>query len=109
MDAAGEILYDNGFENFYLVDSYDVLLKGVDVSFINISIDARGYLLDEKISAIHLIIEPKTDKKANYSIALLDPEDYPLETISIDFSKWEIVVAKSSIAYLEGTEVRMND
>ncbi len=107
--SAAEILYDNGFETFYFIDSYDSLIGGVDTSFINISLDARGHLLDEKINCLHLIIEIKTDSKANYSIRFSDPEDYPLETISIDFSKWEVVVAKEAIPYLEGTEVDLND
>ena len=107
--SAAEILYDNGFETFYFIESYDSLIGGVDTSFINISLDARGHLLDEKINCLHLIIEIKTDSKANYSIRFSDPEDYPLETISIDFSKWEVVVAKEAIPYLEGTEVDLND
>ena len=107
--SAAEILYDNGFETFYFIESYDALLKGVDVSFINISLNARGHLLDEKILSFRLIIEIKTDSKANYSIALPAPEDYPLETISIGFSKWEVLVAKEAIPYLEGTEVDLND
>ena len=107
--SAAAVLYDNGFGRFYYVDSYNTLIKGVDISFISISLDARGYLLNEKINCLHLIIEIKTDSKANYSIALPNPEDYPLDTISIDFSKWKIVVAKEAIPYLEGTEIRMND
>jgi Fe/S biogenesis protein NfuA len=108
--SAAEILFDNGFENFYIwKNSYADLLKGVDNSFFNISLDARGYLLKEKIELLHLIIEIKTDSKANYSIALPNPKDYPLDTISIDFSKWGIVVAKEAIPYLEGTEIRMNE
>jgi len=106
--SSAETLYDNGFENFYIID-YDSLIGGVDASFINISLDARGYLLKEKIELLHLIIEIKTERKANYSIAFPNPEDYPLDTISIDFSKWEIVVAKEAIPYLEGTEIRMNE
>ena len=64
--SAAEILYDNGFESFFFIDSYDSLIEGVEASFINISKKAREHVLDklnsskEKFQGISIIVDPKT-------------------------------------------------
>ena len=44
---AAEILFDNGFDTFSFIDSYDSLIKGVDHSFFNLSKKAYDYISDE--------------------------------------------------------------
>ena len=113
--SAAEILYDNGFETFYFIDSYDSLIGGVDESFIDISQKAQEYILNflnasaEKFKGISIIIETKTDSKANYSIQFIELSATPVENISIDLEKFQVLVAKEDIPYLEGTEVDLND
>ena len=68
---AAEILYDNGFDTFYFIDSYVDLYEGVDTSFIDISDEAKNYILDKldleegKTQGIEIIVDPKSDRKAN--------------------------------------------
>jgi Fe/S biogenesis protein NfuA len=113
--SAAEILYDNGFETFYFIDSYDSLIGGVDESFIDISQKAQEYILNflnasaEKFKGISIIIETKTDSKANYSIQFIELSATPVENISIDLEKFQVFVAKEAIPYLEGTEVDLNE
>ena len=113
--SAAEILYDNGFEVFYFIDSYDSLIGGVDASFIDISQKAQEYISNflnasaEKFKGISIIIETKTDSKANYSIQFIELSDTPAENISIDFENIPVLVSKEVIPYLEGTEVDLND
>jgi len=113
--SAAEILYDNGFEIFSFIDSYDSLLGGVDASFIDISRKAQDYIKkilnasSEKIQGVSIIIETKTERKANYSIQFIELSDTPAENISIDFEDIPVLVSKEVIPYLEGTEVDLND
>ena len=113
--SAGEILYDNGFEIFSFIDSYDSLIGGVDASFIDISRKAQDHIKkflnasSEKIQGVSIIIETKTERKANYSIQFIELSDTPAENISIDFENIPVLVSKEVIPYLEGTEVDLND
>ena len=113
--SAAEILYDNGFENFSFINSYDSLIGGVDASFIDISRKAQDHIKkflnasSEKIQGVSIIIETKTERKANYSIQFIELSDTPAENISIDLEKFQGLVAKEAIPYLEGTEVDLND
>jgi len=113
--SAAEILYDNGFEIFYFIDSYDSLIGGVDASFIDISQKAQEHISNflnasaEEFKGISIIIETKTDSKANYSIQFIELSATPVENISIDLEKFQVLVSKESIPYLEGTEVDLND
>ena len=113
--SAAEILYDNGFEIFSFIDSYDSLIGGVDASFIDISRKAQDHIKkflnasSEKIQGVSIIIETKTERKANYSIQFIELSDTPAENISIDFENIPVLVSKEVIPYLEGSEVDLND
>ena len=113
--SAAEILYDNGFEIFSFIDSYDSLIGGADASFIDISRKAQDHIKkflnasSEKIQGVSIIIETKTERKANYSIQFIELSDTPAENISIDFENIPVLVSKEVIPYLEGTEVDLND
>ena len=101
--SAAEILYDNGFESFFIIDSYDSLIEGVEASFINISKKAQEHILDklnssaEKFQGISIIVEPKSDRKANYSIQFIELSNTPSENISINFGEFQVLVSKESI------------
>ena len=113
--SAAEILYDNGFEIFSFIDSYDSLIGGVDASFIDISQKAQDHIKkflnasSAKIQGVSIIIETKTERKANYSIQFIELSDTLAENISIDFENIPVLVSKEVIPYLEGTEVDLND
>ena len=113
--SAAEILYDNGFETFSFIDSYDSLVGGVNASFIDISRKAQDQIKkflnasSKKIQGVSIIIETKTERKANYSIQFIELSDTPAENISIDFENIPVLVSKEVIPYLEGTEVDLND
>ena len=112
---AAEILYDNGFESFYFTDSYEALYEGVDASFLDISDEAKSYILDKldpkagKTQGIEIIVDAKTDRKANYSIQFVDLSDTASDKISIDFENFQVFVAKEGVPYLEGTEIKINE
>ena len=61
--SAAEILYDNGFDDFSFIDTYDSLIGGVDASFIDISLKAQEYIKkfnnesSEKNQGVSIIIE----------------------------------------------------
>ena len=91
------------------------MIGGVDASFIDISRKAQDHIKkflnasSEKIQGVSIIIETKTERKANYSIQFIELSDTPAENISIDFENIPVLVSKEVIPYLEGTEVDLND
>ena len=112
---AAEILYDNGFDTFYFADSYEALYAGVDASFIVLSDEANKYILEKldpkstKSQGIEIIVDAKSDRKANYSINFVDSSNTALDKISIDYENFQIFVAKESVPYIEGTEIKINE
>ena len=88
---AAEILYDNGFDTFYFADSYEALYAGVDASFIDLRDEANNYILEKidpkaaKTQGIEIIVDAKSDRKANYSINFVDSSNTALDKISIDY------------------------
>ena len=113
--SAAEILFDNGFETFYIIDSYDSLMGGVDASFINLSLTAQEHISnylnnsEDKYQGILLVVEPKMERKANYSVEFIDLKDSLLDSISIEFEMFHVLVSKDSIPYLHGTEIDLDD
>lgn len=113
--SAAEILYDNGFDDFSFIDTYDSLIGGVDASFIDISLKAQEYIKkfnnesSEKNQGVSIIIETKTERKANYSIQLMQFSANSAENISIAINNIPVLVSKEAIPYLEGTKVDLND
>ena len=112
---AAEILYDNGFDTFYCSDSYEALYAGVDASFIDISDDANNYILEKldpksaKTNGVEIIVDAKSDRKANYSINFVDSSNTASDKIPIDFENFKIFVTKESVPYIEGTEIKINE
>ena len=112
---AAEILFDNGFDTFYFADSYEALYAGVDASFIDLSDEANRYILEKldpkevKTKGVEIIVDAKSDRKANYSINFVDSSNNEVEKISIDFENFQIFVAKESVPYIEGTEIKINE
>ncbi|MBS1256002.1 MAG: Fe/S biogenesis protein NfuA [Deltaproteobacteria bacterium] len=113
--SAAEILYDNGFDTFYFIESYESLLAGVDDSFVQISTEAENYILEQldsssgKTQGIEIIVDSKTDRKANYSIQFVDYSDTASEKILIDLKKFIVFVSKEGVPYIEGTEIEINE
>ena len=112
---AAEILFDNGFDTFYFADSYEALYTGVDASFIDLSDNANKYILEkidpkaDKTQVVEIIVDAKSDRKANYSINFVESLNTASDKISIEFDNFQILVAKESVPYIEGTEIKINE
>ena len=112
---AAKILFDNGFDTFSFIDSYDSLIKGVDHSFFNLSKKAYDYISDEinaskiKSLGIAIKVEPKTNKKANYKIQFIDTTVASVENICIEIGELNIFFSQETVPYLEGTEIDLNE
>ncbi|MDC0188235.1 NifU family protein [bacterium] len=112
---AAEILFDNGFDTFYFADSYEALFTGVDASFIDLSNNANKYILEkidpnaDKTQVVEIIVDAKSDRKANYSINFVESLNNSSDKISIEFDNFQILVAKESVPYIEGTEIKINE
>jgi len=63
----------------------------------------------ENTKGIEIVIERKTDRKANYSIEFANLSDDNSDKISIDYKTFQIFVSKKEIPYIEGTEIIINE
>jgi Fe/S biogenesis protein NfuA len=113
--SAAEILFDNGYETFYIIDSYNTLIGGIDASFINLSLEAQEQISNKlNVSAdmfqgIMIDVAPIMDRKANYSVQFIDLEDIPLDSISIELEMFNVLIKRDSIPYLQGTQIDLDD
>jgi Fe/S biogenesis protein NfuA len=113
--SAAEILFDNGYETFYIIDSYNTLIGGIDASFINLSLEAQEQISNKlNVSAdmfqgIIIDVAPIMDRKANYSVQFIDLEDIPLDSISIELEMFNVLIKRDSIPYLQGTQIDLDD
>ena len=112
---AAEILYDNGFDTFYFTESYEGLYKGVDSSFIDVSDEAKSFIIAElnskggETKGIEIVVEAKSDRKANFSVKFVDIPNSNSDNISIEYENFHIFVSKKGIPYIEGTEIKLNE
>ena len=88
---AANLLYNNGFDTFYFIDSYQSLIEGVDQSFLKINKKTQNYLLLQlkNKSSIYLSINPKTDFKAKYNIQIIKFSDITSDHIPIIFKHFK--------------------
>ena len=113
--SAAEILFDNGYETFYIIDSYNTLIGGIDASFFNLSLEAQEQISNKlNVSAdmfqgIIIDVAPIMDRKANYSVQFIDLEDIPLDSISIELEMFNVLIKRDSIPYLQGTQIDLDD
>ena len=63
----------------------------------------------EKSQGISIIVEQKTDRKANYSIHFIELSGTSSEDTCIEIEDLKIFVSKEAIPYLEGTEIDLNE
>ena len=70
-------------------------------SFIDLNDDANNYILEKldpkagKTQGIEIIVDAKSDRKANYSINFVDSSNTALDKISIDYENFQIFVPNS--------------
>ena len=113
--SAAEILFDNGYETFYIIDSYNTLIGGINASFFNLSLEAQEQISNKlNVSAdmfqgIIIDVAPIMDRKANYSVQFIDLEDIPLDSISIELEMFNVLIKRDSIPYLQGTQIDLDD
>ena len=109
--TAAEILYDNGFDTFYFLESYEDLQQ-LDKEMLTITEAARSYLRQEERahSNVYITVETRSPTKAIYKLKLLDSsENTPEECTKLDWNGINILVANSAIPYLEGTLLNFED
>ncbi|MGK5094850.1 NifU family protein [Deltaproteobacteria bacterium TL4] len=112
--SAAEILYDNGFDNFFFVESYTKLLGGVDETWFTIT-DAARELIAQKLSnpapalrGIRLIADSKTPLKAAYSVEWVS-ETPTAEEIEVTSGTIQVWVPRKSVPFLDETVVDVEE
>ncbi len=113
--TAAEILYDNGFDTFNFVDSYESILHNVDASYVKVTDDAVKHIvsrLQEDPGAdwgVELLIEQKSPMKAFYRLEFIGKPETAPEDVILEFDRFRMLVHRDAIPFLEGTEVLFNE
>ena len=110
--TAAEILFDNGFESFFFVDSFETLYSNVEASYLSITDAAQRRINDQlknsdSLIGIQIIVEPTSPLKANYKIELV--ESFLEESIKLTFKGINVFSERKTASYLEGTIVEINE
>ena len=109
--AASEILFDNGFDSFNYVESFNDLIENIDSTYLNITDEATVFIKDDlkssgKQDLLEIIVEPTSPLKANYRL------DYKASSkdsdIKLKINGISIVIERESASYIEGTIIEIN-
>ena len=112
--TAAEILYDNGFDTFHFVDSYNSLFNQIDDSYLTIKEDAQKRI-QEQLNAnpdlwgLEMTVEVKSPLKGIYSLNFIPAPEKGEGHIHIEKESLRIRIPSQCIPYLEGTELIINE
>ena len=111
----GEILYDNGFDTFYISESYENILSDINKTYINLKVSSKKEVLNifkkhiNDSKQILLLTDIKSDRKANYSIKFVKLGNEEKDYKKIIYDEFNLYVHNRSLSYLEGTEIFIDD
>ena len=109
--TAAKILYDNGFDNFNFVDTYEDLFKGVDASMFSITETARAKILErlrdpgQALKGVRMVAESKTPLKATYHLGWVQSEQEVPHDILVQFDQIPVYISLETIPYLPDTVI----
>ena len=112
--TAAEILYDNGFDTFHFVDSYNSLFNQIDDSYLTIKEDAQKRI-QEQLNAnpdlwgLEMTVEVKSPLKGIYSLNFIPAPENGEGHIHLEKESLRIRIPSQCIPYLEGTELIINE
>ena len=112
--TAAEILYDNGFDTFHFVDSYNSLFNQIDDSYLTIKEDAQKRI-QEQLNAnqdlwgLEMTVEVKSPLKGIYSLNFIPAPEKGEGHIHLEKESLRIRIPSQCIPYLEGTELILNE
>ena len=112
--TAAEILYDNGFDTFFYVDSYLSLFNQIDESYVIIRDEARGKIQSQlnanpELWGVEMNVEVKSPLKGVYSLDLIQVPEKGEGYIHLEKEGIRIRISSQSIPFLEGTELIINE
>ena len=112
--TAAEILYDNGFDTFYYVDSYLSLFNQIDESYVIIRDEAREKIQSQlnanpELWGVEMNVEVKSPLKGIYSLDLIQVPEKGEGFIHLEKDGIRIRISSQSIPFLEGTELIINE
>ena len=110
--TAAEILYDNGFDSFSFMDSYEALFSSENTSYLSITDSAREQINNKLQSAdalkgVQLIVEPTSPLKANYQLEFV--ESPPESSIQFEVAGILVFSERKKVSYLEGPIIEINE
>jgi len=112
--TAAEILYDNGFDTFHFVDSYQSLSNQIDDSYLSLQEEAKKRIAeqlksDPNLWGLEMNVEIKSPLKGIYSLNFISSPKKGEGFIHIEKGILRFRLPVSSIPFLEGTELIINE
>ena len=112
--TAAEILYDNGFDTFHFVDSYQSLFNQIDDSYLSLQEDAKKQIeeqlkSDPNLWGLEMNVEIKSPLKGIYSLNFITAPEKGEGFIHLEKGTLRFRLPVSNVPYLEGTELIINE
>ena len=107
---AAEILYENGFENFGFIESYQDLLKFLSQAEFTITEPAQAHIrqkleAEAALKSLKIVAKAISTKKAKFSVAFVSEDDELPQGLTLEKEGIPVYVDAESLLYLEGTVV----
>ena len=113
--TAAEILYDNGFDTFFFVDSYESLFASIDWSYVKASERAEKRILEQLAQeksgtwGLKMKVEEKSARKAQYSLEFISNGQIREDDFVLESGKFKLAISREALAFIEGTELILNE
>ncbi len=112
-ERAGEILYENGFDHFFFIDSYEELLHHLKNAPFSVTEAAQDQIQqrlqnDTTLKGLRIHAKIISPKKARFSVAFVPVTAEVAKDFVIRVGEFDVYVDPDSLLYLEGCTVDLD-
>ena len=110
-----DILFDNGFDTFFFVDTNESIFQNFDASFFITKPEARKRILEHLESkrdncwGLELSVEVKSPLKGIYRLDLIETPGSEEVFFHLELEGFRIQFTRDVLPFLEGTELLINE
>ena len=106
VEKAGEMLYDNGFDVFAFIDSYDDLIDFLRRLPFEITTPAKEFLRNTDVSQwTYLEATPISPRRASYECYLKERQDLESQELILDYEGISLCTTHETLLYLKNTTI----
>ncbi len=106
VEKAGEMLYENGFDVFAFIESYDDLIDFLMQATFEITAEAKEFVQKADASQwVYLAAQPISPKRASYECFLKDKQDLASHELILEHEGMSLCTTHETLLYLKQTKI----